>query len=170
MTRLSLIALCLGLALTACGQSAQNDAGSTTTVPPVPSAPAAPPTPPAPTPVPVSYDWSFYSRGGAGDLFFGDGDWSNEEFILSFTCRPGSGQTGLSLQGPPDMPATLSVNDESASVTNGGTLPVDHPVLRAFAAEGSLRVIAGATERDLAGKPGTGRTAITSFFAYCAAG
>lgn len=168
MIRHPLAVLCLGLA--ACGPSARNEAAGTAIAPPVPSPPAAPPTPPAPTPVPISYDWSFYVHDGSGDLFFGDGDWSNEEFILSFTCQPGSGQTGLSLQGPPDMPAQLSVNDESAAVSNGGTLPTDHPVLRAFAAEGSLRVVAGATERDLAAKPGTGRTAIESFFAYCAAG
>ncbi len=168
MIRLPLALLCLCLA--ACGQAAQNDAADNMAAPKAPPQPAAPPTPPAPTPVPVSYDWSFYARGGSGDLFFGDGDWSNEEFILSFTCLPGSGQAGLSLQGDPGMAAQLSVGDESAAVTNGGTLPLVHPVLRAFAAEGSLRVIAGATERDLAAKPGTGRTAIESFFAYCAAG
>ncbi len=168
MIRLPFALACLTLA--ACGQSAQNDSAANVTAEKAPPPPAAPPTPPVQTPVPVSFDWSFYAHGGSGDLFFGDGDWSNEEFILSFTCLPGSGRTGMSLQGPPDMPAQLIVNDESAAITNGGTLPTDHPVLRAFAAEGSLRVVAGATERDLAAKPGTGRTAIESFFAYCAAG
>lgn len=168
MIRLPLALVCLGLA--ACGQSTQTNEASNVAAPKAPPPPAAPTTPPAPTPVPVSYDWSFYAHGGSGDLFFGDGDWSNEEFILSFTCLPGSGQIGMALQGDPGMAAQLSVGDQSAAITNGGTLPASHPVLRAFAAAGSLRVVAGATERDLAAKPGTGRTAIESFFAYCAAG
>ncbi len=168
MRSVLLAASCLALA--ACGSAAQNSNTGNVAAAQAPPPPAAAPTPPAPTPVPISYDWSFYAHGGSGDLFFGDGDWSNEEFILSLTCRPGSGQAGLSLQGPPEMPATLSVNEESTAVTNGGTLPTNHPVLSAFAAEGSLRVVAGTTERDLAAKPGTGRSAIESFFAYCGAG
>lgn len=167
------------ICLSACQQS--HKAGNDTAAPqpspattqanaPTPGAPPAAPQSPAPTPtdnaVPASYDWTFITHGGSGDLSFGDGDPAEGVSLMALSCLPGSGQSGVSWRGGAN--AILTANGETVAVPDAAILPLTHPVLRGFATSGSITLAVSATERVLTAKPGTGRTAVESFFAYCA--
>jgi len=118
--------------------------------------------------VPASYDWTFITHGGSGELAFGDGDPAEGVSLLVFSCLPGMGRTEISSIGEGDV--SIGAETVRATVTSGAALPVDHPALRGLRTDGTIVLASGTQERLLAAKPGAGRVAVESFFAYCAAG
>lgn len=119
----------------------------------------------APAAVPASYDWVFVTHGGSGELAFGDGDLAQGVALLRFSCLPASGRAEIFAEGQGRV--SLRAGGQSFTPTDGVTL--EHPVMTAFAATASITAASGSGERVLTAKPGAGRTAVESFFAYCAA-
>lgn len=177
MSRASLAAILCCLA--ACQQGAKpganSMAGSNADVaPPAPMAAPAPvnsvttrPSAP-PAAVPASYDWTFATHGGSGELVFGDGDLAEGVSLLTLSCLPGSGQAEVS--GMSEGPATLRAEGASATIAAGAPLAINHPVMRGLQASGSLTLGDVGGERVLTAKPGLGRVAVESFLTYCSQG
>ena len=172
---LAVIFLCLA----ACQQSGKAPANNAATanasaaatanaVPPASANAVSPQTAPARAAVPASYDWSFATHGGSGDLTFGDGDPAEGVSLLNFSCLPGSGQAEVS--GIGEGEATLRAEGASATVSSGTPLAMTHPAMRGLLTSGSLTLASGSEERALMAKPGAGRIAIESFIAYCSQG
>jgi hypothetical protein len=165
------------LCLAACQQGSRAPANNATAanVSAAPTANAAAPTnaaspkaAPARAAVPASYDWTFATHGGSGELVFGDGDLAEGVSLLNFSCLPGSGQAEVSGMGEGET--TLQAEGASVTVASGAPLAMTHPVIRGLQASGSVTLVSGAEERALMAKPGAGRVAIESFIAYCSQG
>jgi hypothetical protein len=176
MIKHSLAAAAL-ISLAACGSGtkAGNNTASANAAAaaPAPTAPAANQAAAAPqnaqatapqAAVPANFEWVMDVHGGSADITFGDGDLAEGESLLSFACLPGSKRTEPSWNA--EQPATLRSGSASADLKADASLPLDHPVVRAWRSSGEIILVKNGQEHRLAAKQ-PGREVIADFFDYC---